>query len=228
MKRTLMILLAVVMTTGMALADPGAGAGPSPEAKSLSVRTFQFKFKSADKAAGVIKSLLSGDGTMSIQPKANSLVVTDHAENIKAVANAISEYDAAPRAVKLNVRLIAASKSETASRPVEELKDLARSFSMMGFNSLDSLGSANVESHEGEGGTINLADGYRAEFHFGEYDPASDTIQLADFRISKLKDDQLTEIYKTTLNVTVGQTVVLTVARPKGQRALSVAFVARR
>jgi hypothetical protein len=99
---------------------------------------------------------------------------------------------------------------------------------MMGFNSLESLGSANVESHEGENGSITLADGYRADFKFGEYDPASDSVELTDFKISKLQNEQLAEIYKTTLNLKIGQTVVLGVKRPKGQRALSVAFVARR
>jgi len=223
MKRGLMIFLAVLFTTGVALAGPAADG-----AKALSVRTFQFKYKTADRAAGVIKSLLSGEGSMSIQPKANSLVVTDHPENIKAVAAAINDYDAAPRGVKLSVRLVAASRAETATRSPEELKDIARSFTMMGYNSLESLGSANVESHEGENGSINLNDGYRADFKFGEYDPASDSVELIDFRISKLQSDQLTEIYKTTLNLKIGQTVVLGVKRPKGQRALSVAFVARR
>jgi len=224
MKRVLMILLAVVMTAGVALAEPGANA----DAKALSVRTFQFKYKTADKAAGVIKSLLSADGTMSIQPKTNMLVVTDHADNIKAVATAINDYDSAPRGVKLNVRLVAASKSETPGRTIEELKDIARTFTMLGYNSLESLGSANVESHEGDSGSITLNDGYRADFHFGEYDPASDTVELTDFRISKLQGDQLSEIYKTTLNLKIGQTIVLSVKRPKGQHALSVAFVARR
>lgn len=222
MKRVLLILLAVLFTAGVAIAEP------ADNGKALSVRTFQFKYKTADRAAGVIKALLSADGTMSIQPKANSLVVTDHPDNIKAVAAAINDYDAAPRNVKLNVRLVAASKAEVAPKPVEELKDIAKTFTMMGFNSLESLGAANVESHEGENGSINLADGYRADFKFGEYDPASDSVELTDFRISKLQNDQLTEIYKTTLNLKIGQTVVLGVKRPKGQRALSVAFVARR
>ena len=222
MKRGLMIFLAVLFTTGVALAGPAADG-----AKALSVRTFQFKYKTADRAAGVIKSLLSGEGSMSIQPKANSLVVTDHPDNIKAVSAAIGDFDAAPRNVRLNVRLVSAGHAEVAPRPVEELKDIARSFAMMGYNSLESLGSANVESHEGENGSITLADGYRADFKFGEYDAASDSVELTDFRISKLQNDQLTEIYKTTLNLKIGQTVVLAVKRPKGQRALSVAFVAR-
>lgn len=223
MKRVLLILIAVLFTTGVAFAEPADAA------KALSVRTFQFKYKSADRAAAVIKSLLSAEGTMSIQPKANSLVVTDHADNIKAVAGAIADYDAAPRAVKLSVRLIGAARGEAAGpRSPDELKDLSKTFTMMGYTSVDALGSVNIESHEGETGSVNLADGYRADFKFGEYDPASNSVELTDFRISKLQNDQLIEIYKTTLNLTVGQNILLGVKRPKGQRALFVDFVVRR
>jgi Bacterial type II/III secretion system short domain len=222
MKRVLMILLAVLFTTGVVFADPAEGA------KALSVKTFQFKFKNADRAAVVIKSLLSADGSMSIQPSANSLVVTDHPENLKAVSAAINEFDSAPRTVKLSVRLVAASKSEIAVKPVEELRDIARSFAMLGYNSLESIGSANIDSHEGELGTIELGGGYRADFRFGEYDPTSDSVRLEDFRISKLQGDQLSQIYKTTLNLKVGQTTIVSAKRPQGQRALSIAFVARR
>ena len=222
MKRALMILLAVLFTTGVVFAEPAEGA------KALSVKTFQFKFKDADRAAAVIKSLLSADGSMSIQPSANSLVVTDHPENLKAVAAAISEFDTVPRTVKLSVRLVAASRAETASKPAEALRDIARSFAMLGYNSLESIGSANIDSHEGELGSIELGGGYRADFRFGEYDPTSDSVRLEDFRISKLQGDQLSQIYKTTLNLKVGQTTIVSAKRPQGQRALSIAFVARR
>ena len=60
MKRVLLIVLAVLFTTGVALADPAADG-----AKALSVRTFQLKYKTADRATAVIKSLLSADGSMS-------------------------------------------------------------------------------------------------------------------------------------------------------------------
>jgi type II/III secretion system protein len=221
MKRVMMMFVALLLTTGVVLAEPTEGA------KALSVHTFQFKFKDADRAAAVIKSLLSADGSMSIQPKANSLVVTDHPDNLKAVAAAITEFDTAPRGVKLSVRLVAASRAEVAVKTVEELKDIAPSFTLLGYNSLESLGSADVESREGQSGSTNLGDGYRADFRFGAYDPVDDTVELTDFRISKLQKDQLTQVYKTTLNLKIGQTVVLVVKRPQGQRALSVAFVAR-
>ena len=222
MKRALMILLAVLFTTGVVFAEPAEGV------KALSVKTFQFKFKNADRAAVVIKSLLSADGSMSIQPSANSLVVTDHPANLKTVAAAINEFDTAPRAVRLSVRLVTASHAEVAAKPAEELRDIAKSFAMLGYNSLESIGSANIDSHEGELGTIDLGGGYRADFRFGEYDPTSDTVRLEDFRISKLQGDQLSQIYKTTLNLKVGQMTIVTAKRPQGQRALSIAFVARR
>ena len=222
MKRALMILLAVLFTTGVVFAEPAEGV------KALSVKTFQFKFKNADRAAVVIKSLLSADGSMSIQPSANSLVVTDHPANLKTVAAAINEFDTAPRAVRLSVRLVTASHAEVAAKPAEELRDIAKSFAMLGYNSLESIGSANIDSHEGELGTIDLSGGYRADFRFGEYDPTSDTVRLEDFRISKLQGDQLSQIYKTTLNLKVGQMTIVTAKRPQGQRALSIAFVARR
>src|SRR5437762_846987 len=75
MKRVLMMFLVLLFTTGVVRAEPTEGA------KSVSVRTFQFKFKDADRAAAMIKPLLSIDGSMSIQPSANSLVVTDHPDN---------------------------------------------------------------------------------------------------------------------------------------------------
>jgi PBP1b-binding outer membrane lipoprotein LpoB len=223
MKRVLMILLAVLFTTGAALAEPAEGGKAA-----LSVKTFQFKFKDADRAAAVIKSLLSADGSMSIQPSANSLVVTDHPDNIRTVAAAIAEFDSAPKSVKIGVRLIAASHVEGSVKTVEEVRDISRSFAMLGYNSLESLGSADVDSHEGESGTIDLGDGYRADFKVGEYDPVSDSIKVADFKLSKLQKDQLTQVYKTTLNLKVGQTIILFAKRSQGQRALSVAFLARR
>src|SRR5687767_9116077 len=78
--------------------------------KSLSVRTFQFKYKQADKAAAMIKSLMSGSGTFTVQPGANSLVVTDDPENLKKVAAAIAEFDTPAQPFHLAVRLISAGR----------------------------------------------------------------------------------------------------------------------
>ncbi|MGZ4809150.1 MAG: secretin N-terminal domain-containing protein, partial [Thermoanaerobaculia bacterium] len=195
-RRMLFALMALVFVTGTAFAD-AADAG-----KALSVRTFQFKFKQADQAAAIIKPLVSAEGSMSIQPSSNALVVTDRPDNLKAIIAVLQQYDAAARNVHLSVRLVGASRVPTAAvqEPIPELKDIANELSMLRFNAYERLGDAELQGKEGEPGLIDLSGGYRAEFKFGEYDPASDTIKLNDFRLLKLQNDQLVPLYKASLN----------------------------
>ena len=223
-RRLLFALIALAVMTGTAFAD-AADAG-----KALSVRTFQFKFKEADKAAAVIKPLVSGEGSMAIQPSSNALVVTDHPDNLKAITAALLQYDAPARNVRLSVRLIGASRVDPSkvTDPAPELKDIATELSMLRFNAFDRLGESEVQGKEGEPGLIDLGTGYRAEFKFGEYDPASDTIKLNDFRLSKLQNDQLVPLYKASLNLKLGRTVIVGATRPQGQRALMIVVVAKR
>jgi cobalamin biosynthesis protein CbiG len=215
-------LMALFFVSATAFAD-AADMG-----KSLSVRTFTFKHKQAENAAAVIKSLMSGDGTMSIQPKANSLVVTDDPENLKKIAAALKEFDTAPQGFSVTLRLISASRTAKAARVPEELRDVESQLANLRYTSVDPVGSAEVSGKEGEPGLIDLTQ-YRADFQFGQYDPASDTIAISDFKLSRLDGDQLTPMMKTTLNLKLGQTVIMGVARDaKSQRALFLVLSAKR
>lgn len=202
--------------------------------KALSMKTFQFKFKDAEKAAGVIKSLMSSDGSLSIQPSSNTLIVTDRAENLKAVSSALAKFDVAAQQFKLVVRIVAASRVDPASAPrvPEDLKDVAQKLSMLKFNAFEDLGEANVQGQEGEPGIIELKSGYRADFHFGEFDSSSNTIKVNDFRLSRVQGPQRTELsqlLKTSLNLTIGQTVIVGASKdPQSQRALMIVVLARR
>lgn len=229
MKRVLIAFAALLILSGAALAEP---AGAAPEApKSLSVRTFTFHYKDAEKAAAVIKSLLSPEGTISIQPSSNALVVTDRAENLRAVARALAQFDAPPQAFKLTVRLVGAARVEgTAPKVPDDLRDVAPKLEMFRFNSFENLGSADVAGREGDPGIISLPSGYRATFKFGEYDPSSNSIGVSDFQLEKLKDDQLTStLKKTTLNLRVGETYIVGATKtPQSARALMIVLVAHK
>jgi len=62
-----------------------------------------------------------------------------------------------------------------------------------------------------------------------EYDPASDSLKVSDFRISRLEGDQLAPMMKTTLNLKLGQTVILGVTKEaQSQRALMIVVTAKR
>ncbi|HSP35205.1 MAG TPA: secretin N-terminal domain-containing protein [Thermoanaerobaculia bacterium] len=222
-KRIALVLFLALAVCGAAFAGDDAAAAQ----KTLSVKTYQFKHKDASKAADVLKTLVSAEGSISIQPSANSIVITDRPENMKAITAALEKYDTAPQAFKLSVRLVSASRGE-ARRP-DELKDIAPSLSMLPYNAFEALGSANVDGREGEPGVVDLASGYRADFKFGDYDPSSDSVKISDLKIAKFQGDQLTQILKaTTMNLKLGQTVILGAGKPQGQKALILVISARR
>ena len=222
MKRLAAFLLMLLLVTGSAFADPAGDAG-----KKLSVQTFQFKHKQAEKAAAAIKGLVSAEGSMSIQPSANSLVVTDAPENLKKIAAAIAAFDTAAQPFRLTVRLVSAGR-DGSPRVAPELRDVASKLQILRYNVLENIGSAEVQTREGEPGIVDI-NGYRADFRFGEYDLASDSIKVGDFKLSRLEGDQLAPMIKTTLNLKLGQTVILGATKqPQSQRALMIVVTARR
>jgi hypothetical protein len=232
LKRILLMISMMVALSGAAIAEPPAAAAADTKAP-LAVRSFTFKFKQADKAAAAIKPLLSADGSMSIQPSTNSLVVTDRTENMKAVAKMIGDFDKEPQSFRLYVRIVGASRVEGTPKIADDLKDVARKLAIiLPYNAFESVGEATVQGKEGDPGLIDMQTGYRADFRFGEYDPASDSIAVKDLQISRLtgaKKDQLTSLLKTTLNLTIGQTYILGASKaPQSQRALMIVLVARR
>lgn len=226
LNRVMFLLIALLVAASAMQAEP-----PAPDAaKALTVRTFTFRYKDADKAAGVIKPLLSAEGTMSIQPGTKSLVVTDRAENLKALAKALADFDVPPQSFRLSVRLVSAARvAGDVPKPADELRDVAPKLAMLRYNSLESAGQAEFEGKEGDPGIVEMTTGFRADFKFGEYDPASDSIKVSDFHLSRLQKDQLTSLLKTSLNLRLGQTYIVGATRaPESQRALMIVLVAHR
>lgn len=224
MKRLSLLLLVALLTAGAALAEPAAEG-----AKALPARTFQVKYKAVDRAAAVIKPLLSAEGSVSMQPSSSALTVTDRPANLAAIAAALSEFDSAPRSLKLSIRLVMAGRG--AARTPDEVRDLAPKLAMIGFTAAESLGQVEIEGHEGESGAVEMANGYRADFRFGDYDPASKTVSVNDLRVSRLdpsvKDQPAKDLYKTTLNLKVGQTYIFATTK-KGEKALVIVLAARK
>ena len=229
-KRVFLMMSMMLALSGAAFAEPAAAAADAKPA--LAVRSFTFKFKQADKAAAAIKPLLSKEGSMSIQPSTNSLVVTDRAENLKTVAKLIGDFDKEPQSFRLYVRIVGASRVEGTPKIPDDLKDVARKLAILPYNSFENVGESTVQGKEGDPGVIDMQTGYRANFKFGEYDPASDSIAVNDLQIARLtgaQKDQLTSLLKTSLNLTIGQTYILGASKaPQSQRALMIVLVARR
>ena len=226
--RLFFLLMAILVAASAAQAEPPAAADAT---KALTVRTFTFKYKDADRAAAVVKPLLSSEGTISIQPGTKSVVISDRADNLKAAAKAIADFDVPPQSFHLSVRLVSAARVANESAKVPgELKDVAPKLAYMRYNSLESNGQAEFEGKEGDPGILEMPTGYRAEFKFGEYDPASDSVKVSELRLSRLQKDQLAQVLKPiSLNLRLGQTYVVGATRSaESQRALIVVIVAHR
>jgi hypothetical protein len=220
---TRLILIAVLFSAGSLVAEPA-------QEKALSVRSFSFKAKQADKAAAAIKLLLSPEGSMSIQPATNSLVVTDRPENLKTITKALAEFDSQGPTFKMTIRLVSASRVEGNTPHVpKDLEDVASKMALLRYNSFESAGEANVEGKEGDNEVVSTLGGYRADFKFGEYDAASDSVKISDFHLSRLQKDQLASLLKTTLNLRIGQMYILGATKTsQSQRALMIVITARR
>lgn len=221
-KRIVLVILLL-----MAVWMPASAATDAGDA-ALTVKTFQLKHKDADRAAAAIKSLVSSDGSISLQPGTNSIVVTDRAENLKAIATALDKFDTPPQAFKLSVRLVSATRGPMAARTPETLKDVGSKLTILPFNNYELLGSAVLEGKEGEPGLLDLETGYRANFTWGDFDASSDSVQISDLRLSKLQGDQLTQLLKTTMNLKIGQTVVFGAGKPQGAKALLLILAVKR
>lgn len=223
MKRFGITLMALLLISATAFADAG------DVGRNLSVQTFLFKFKQAENAASVIKPLMSAEGSMQIQPAANSLIVTDAPENMKRIAAALKQFDLPAQPFKLTVRLVSARRGSAGESRVDaDLGDVSSKLALLRYNVLERLGVADVAGKEGEPGIVDLGL-HRADFRFGEYDPASDSLKVSDFRLSRLEGDQLTPMMKTTLNLKLGQTVIIGVTKDaQSQRALMIVVTAKR
>jgi hypothetical protein len=223
MKRFGILVMSLLLVSASAFADAG------DVGRNLSVQTFLFKFKQAENAASVIKALMSAEGSMQIQPAANSLIVTDAPENMKRIAAALKQFDLPAQPFKLTVRLVSARRGSAGESKIDaDLGDVSSKLALLRYNVLERLGVAEVAGKEGEPGMVDLGQ-HRADFRFGEYDPASDSLKVGDFRLLRLEGDQLTPMMKTTLNLKLGQTVIIGVTKDaQSQRALMIVVTAKR
>lgn len=199
------------------------------------VQTYKFKFKTADRAAQVIRPLMSSEGSVSIQPGSNTLVISDRADNVARITDAIDDYDVPSRTFKLEIRLVAAGRvTGTPPAVPDDLKEVSTKLSgVLRFNSFEKVGEIIVAGREGDAVKRDVDGSYHADFTIGEYDPVTGSVQLSEFRLGRYQQTaagrkELSELLKTTLNLKIGQTLVLGASKlPESNRALMLIVVAR-
>ncbi len=224
-KAVIAVVFLALLGSAVAVAAPAAD-------EKLTARPFQFKFRDASRAASVIKPLISASGSVSIQPSSNTIVVTDTPAALRGIARAIAEYDAPPKTFTVELRLVAASNTRNPPPVPEDLREISAKLSgVLRFNRFDKLGEIRAMGREGDPVLADLDGSYRADFKMGEFDPISQTLQLSEFRILRVPQGggEVQQIFRnSTLNLRIGQTVVLGASRlPDSNRILMLVLTAR-
>ena len=223
-KLALVTLLALVLSGGSAFADAAE--------ERQAARSFQLRHRDASRAAAVIKPLITSTGSVSIQPSSNTLVVTDAPSALAEIERALDEFDAPAKQFEVAIRLVSASRVSNPPPVPPALRDISTKLSgVLRFNRFDSLGEIEAGGREGDPLRVGLSEAYRAEFKLGEFDPVTQSLQLTDFRLLRLTQGSgdLQPVFRNaTLNLKVGQTVVLGVSKsPEDARVLMLVLLAR-
>lgn len=194
---------------------------------SLVARAFELRHKDPQRVIETIQGLLSGEGSYAIQPAKRTIVVTDTAAALDKVARVIAELDVPARNYTLQLTLVSASRSANPRAVADDLAEISRKLSgVLRFNTFEKLGSVSARGDEGNDLVLSI-DGYHAAFGFGQYDPLSQSLKIEDFRLDRTKDSTGSPLIRTSLNLRVGQTVVLGASRqPESGKALMIVLLA--
>jgi hypothetical protein len=212
----------VLVTVLLAIVVAPAGAD------ELIARSFELKHKDAGKVVEMLQSLMSRDGSYSIHPSRNSIVITDNRETLGRIAELIDQLDRSPRQYTLRLTLVSASRSANPPPVSEDLREISRKMAgVLRFNTFTRLGAVAARGREGD--TLSMAvDGHQASFSFGDFDPLSQSLRIEEFRLDRPESgSDGGPLLRTSLNLRVGQTVVLGASRQaESGKALMIVLLA--
>lgn len=234
-------LFIVLLTLG------GSAWGQAPAETTedpIRAGVFVVHHKPLADAFDVVSAILSADGQITLQRRAQTLVVKDHASVLELIGPALVEYDLPPRNIDITLSLMLAedTRSRESGRnapqqrlytdtggiqdvPADVLQRIGR------LTEYQPLGTKAVAAIEGGSVTVALSDDYRVLLEVGE--AVDGVIQFDSLTLqSVLRGEDGTvsyrDEYKAEVNVKTGQTFMLGAAKnPNSRRALFLAIQAK-
>jgi len=169
MKKTMIALVALAFT--LTVVGPARAEEPAQESKVSStspVKTeiLRLKYYSAQKMYGLINTYLSRDGRVSQGPDEKILAISDHAENIARIRQAVAEVDVKPADLLFTVQLVLGSGEEEkgaepmpASDPIiKQLRGVLKysAYSLLDTSLMRALDQEDSQVRLGEKGDFEL------------------------------------------------------------------------
>ena len=233
-------LAAAVLPASLA---PAGAAGPgAAEADAVLARAYEIRFRPLKDAADLVGSVLSPDGSVTLQPKLRTIIVQDRKPVLDRIASLLESFDLPPRNVEVTLSLFLGtdrreeeagrqSRAEGLSREVrgvtETLGDVTK------WNAYEPLGSRSVIGAEGAPVTANLSEDYRVTFEVESVTQPQGVVKFRSVslkRVSRRADgsEKVEDLVTTSIVIPSGRLLVVGAAKsPDSRKALFLTLQAR-
>jgi len=235
--------MAAMLAATAVLSAGALAAEPEDDAERITARSFEVRYRPLSDAVDLVSTVLSNDGSVSLQPRLRRLVVQDRPEVLARVGDLLDSFDLPPRTVEVTVSLFMGSdrRGEEAGRqtmPPEISRELRGVRETLGdftrWTAFDPLGGRSITCVEGASVTTNLSDDYRVTFEIDAVeDGVDDRVSFRSFDLMRVirtaEGTERTELlYRTRIVVPAGRDLLVGVASgPEARRALFLKLLAK-
>ena len=210
-----LLRLSVCVVALAALAVPTAGAQQDDGRGEVMVRVVKLAYQSAGDAVALVYPMLSGQGTVELQPGKNTLVLRDRESRIERILSRLQEFDQPASAVRIGVQIVSAGTRRGADfRPPELPPELLnRLRELLRYRDYVLLGQAEQEVRRGQETVFDVGDGYQVHFRLGK-SLGERRLSLEGFRIMRRDSaGALRPLIHTNLNLNMDKPMVLGLAK---------------
>lgn len=200
-----------------------AQAGQQPrDTAELVLHAYTLRYQQAIEAIPLIQPLLTGRGTLELQPGGNTLVIRDTATALARIVPVLHAFDHPAQPLKVEILIVRASRAVVS--PQVNRSDLPEPLTrrlreLLPYEIYEMQAQANLGSQEGQAVAYELGDDYVVSFRLGTLMEAK-RIRLANFEVSRRagKSKSTVPLVHTSLNLCLDQTMSLGLARSEGSR----------
>jgi hypothetical protein len=225
-RTALCFLWVLVLTSGLA-----AQSRPAQRMDEVVLRAYTFKHQRASEAVSHVYPLLSGQGTVELQPASNTLVIRDTLAALSRIVPVLHRLDHPARPVRLELIIVEASRNQV-SPPVKK-SDLPgqltrRLRQLLPYDIYEMQAQAQFQAVEGQSVTAQLGDDYEVSFRLGTLIDG-ERVKLSNFRIRRRSESRPgVNLIHTNLNLRVDQVMALGLAKSElSKNALMVVLTLR-
>lgn len=216
------VIASVLWTCGPA-APLAAQPGQQPRDSELVLHAYTLRYQQALEAISLIQPLLTGRGTLELQPGGNTLVIRDTAAALARIVPVLHAFDHPAQPLKVEILIVRASRAAVGP-PQLSHSDLSESLTrrlreLLPYDIYELQAQANLGSQEGQSVAYELGDDYLVSFRLGTLMEAK-RIRLGNFDVSRRagRSKSTVPLVHTSLNLCLDQTMSLGLARSEGSR----------